>query len=238
MKNHYAKAEKQPSQKPHQFEKKAWLIQHSVCGIDEVGRGCLAGPLVAGAVILPQNARYSLLKDSKVLSSDEREKAARWIRKNCWYATASLSNRDIDRHNIYQATLKAMRIAFFHLMAMVPSKHKLKYVIVDAMPLTLHTYSNHSFQIHYFNYAESLSKSVAAASIIAKVTRDALMKKMAQNFPGYIFETNKGYGTKKHVNSLLKRGPSLIHRSSFLKRIIIEERKDEHSQKSLFTTNS
>src|SRR5579863_9600369 len=100
--------------KKNSFELAAWNDQRFVIGVDEVGRGCLAGPLVAAAVILPLNKAHSMLKDSKIMTPIERLKAFKWIKKHCWYGIGIVHNRIIDKHNIWQATIIAMKKALIH----------------------------------------------------------------------------------------------------------------------------
>jgi ribonuclease HII len=196
------------------YEKAAWQEKSVVCGIDEVGRGCLAGPLVTGAVILPIGCSYRHLKDSKIMSPTEREAAYCWIVKNCWYATGIVSHQKIDQINIWQADLLAMKKAVLNLLAIYP--YRPSAILIDAMPLSLIDTDYKNIPIHYFYKAESLSSSVAAASIVAKVTRDRLMALYEPLFPGYHLEQHKGYSTSVHKNAVRTLGPSIIHRTSFL----------------------
>lgn len=210
--------------KKNVFEKNAWEKNYFVCGIDEVGRGCFAGPLVVGAVILPIGCSSRLLKDSKVLTPQERENAYEWIIRNCGYATASLSWKDIDRLNIYSSTLKAMSLALLNLVSRMPfDKTRLKYVLVDAMPLKIPSYLSHpDLECHNFNYGETYSSSIAAASILAKVTRDRLMEKMGLVFPSFELGKHKGYGTALHQKAILENGLSIIHRKSFVNNLTLK----------------
>lgn len=219
------------------FEEKAWENMLFVCGIDEVGRGCLAGPVVTAAVIIPQNSSHKLLKDSKILTQKERELAFDWITQHCFYATALACHKTIDQHNIYQATRLAMKKAYISLIEQLPfALEKIKYVVVDAMPLTLeNAYAHLDLEIRHFNYGESISTSIAAASIVAKVTRDRLMEKIHPFFPMYALEQHKGYCTKLHVQAVLQHGPSLLHRASFLGKLQGKMSSDnEDLQQSLF----
>ena len=204
------------------FEKTAWQNETYVCGIDEVGRGCLAGPLVVTACILPQNTKY-VLKDSKILTEAEREKNYKWLIKNCWYSTSIISPALIDKINIYNATLLAMKRAFIQLVEILPFKYELlKYLVIDAMPLAIDSsYKNGILETHYFPHGESISSSIAAASIIAKVSRDRLMVDMDKIFPGFGLEQHKGYGTGDHTQSIKLNSPSIIHRKSFITKIEI-----------------
>ncbi len=203
-----------PKLRKNIFEKAAWLEGRLVCGIDEVGRGCLAGPLVTAAVIIPVNKHMPLLKDSKILSPEEREKAARWITKHCWYGIGIVNNRLIDERNIWQATLVAMKRSLVQLLATSP--HLPQAILVDAMPLNLLDTSYRDIPVYHFPKGETLSTSIAAASILAKVTRDAIMSNFDPVFPGYSFGQHKGYGTKIHRDALQKYQSSIIHRQSYL----------------------
>jgi len=214
------------------FEKEAWAEKMVTCGVDEVGRGCLAGPLVAGAVILPINTTYRNLKDSKLLSATEREQAFRWIEKNCWFSTGIVSSQLIDRYNIWNATLIAMKKAILQLCATCPQKPV--SIVIDAMPVNLFDTSYKTVPIYNFPKGEQWSSSIAAASIVAKVTRDRLMQTFDSLFPAYDFGQNKGYGTKKHKNALRLCGRCLIHRKSFLKNEISMENNERTYQQSIF----
>lgn len=196
-----------------QFEATAWGANQLICGIDEVGRGCLAGPLVTAAVILPANTSFHLLKDSKTLSEAQRLKAYDWIAANAWYATGIVHRRIIDEKNIWQATLIAMKKALVHLAAHCPQQPSA--VVIDAMPLNLSDTSYADLPVYSFCKGESLSPSIAAASIVAKVKRDALMKRLNIVFPGYYLADHKGYATEKHTAVLWAKPKSLIHRVSF-----------------------
>jgi ribonuclease HII len=216
------------------FEKKAWKENLFVCGIDEVGRGCLAGPLVVSAVILPLNTKYTL-KDSKIITHEKREIAFRWLVKNSFYSIAFANNYIIDKINIYQATLFCMRKAVYNLIESLPfSVTQLKYILVDALPLTLeHTYLHKDIEIHNFPHGESLSRSIAAASIVAKVFRDSLMNTISKITPTFKFEHHKGYGTKDHLDTLSVQGPSILHRKSFIGQLSQESHNNEQ-QKNIF----
>lgn len=198
------------------FEQREWQKGDLVCGIDEVGRGCLAGPLVVAAVILYADNRLKSLKDSKILPKDELLKIYPRIIKNSWHSFAIVNNKDIDQFNIYQATLIAMRQAVLSLLATCPQLPKV--IIIDAMPLCLKNTAYEHIEIQYFPKGESISRSIAAASIIAKVKRDNLMAEYDKIIPGYDFSLHKGYGTKIHQNALFVNGDSILHRQSFLKK--------------------
>lgn len=215
------------------LEHAAWQQGQYVCGIDEVGRGCLAGPLVTAAVILPLNKTSRLLLDSKLLSEEERHKGALWIGKHCWYAYGIVDNRTIDRYNIYHATLIAMKKALVNLLATGPRP---SIILVDAMPLKLDDTGYLDIPVHYFPKGERKSSSIAAASIIAKVKRDELMSKFNEIFPGFHFDEHKGYSTKKHKDTLKDLPPLIIHRQSFLHKISTIDDQDElDEQQNLFS---
>ncbi|MCK4499424.1 ribonuclease HII [Candidatus Babeliales bacterium] len=216
------------------FETLAWQQKQYVCGIDEVGRGALSGPLIVCAAILPIGTKYNFLKDSKLLTAKTRGVAYQWLQQHATFAIAAVPPRTIDSINIYQATLLAMRKAFLGLQAQMQKHQTLKYVITDAMPfdqkLTL-------AEIQTFPKAESRSISVAAASIIAKEERDKLMATMERYFPAYKSSSHKGYGTAVHTKELIKNGQeSLIHRVTFVKTLLKNKKaKDKNNaQQKLF----
>lgn len=189
------------------YRKKGYKI---ICGIDEAGRGPLAGDVYAAAVILPDEIEIEGLDDSKKLSEKKREALFDIIcEKAEAYNIASASVEEIDRVNILQATFLAMRRAVDGLK-IIPD-----FALVDGNrdPLL----SIPSAQIVK---GDSLSKSIAAASILAKVSRDRYMKKLAESYPQYCFEKHKGYGTKLHYEKLDEYGISDIHRKTFLKKYL------------------
>ena len=196
------------------YEHEAWAQGQLICGVDEVGRSSLAGPVVAAAVILKPGARYRLLKDSKLLTAEERLKAYRWLLKNSVFGVGIINHRRVDGINIYQATLAAMHRAVMQLCLV--ANHYPAHIVVDAMPLRI---SSPAIPVTYFWYGEKKSVSIAAASIIAKVTRDLLMERTSSCLPGYNFERNKGYGTKMHRLMVRNSGSSFMHRQSFLKNV-------------------
>ncbi len=202
---------RKPDFKPNLYEKEAWARSELVCGIDEVGRSCLSGPVVAAAAILKPNTRYKLLKDSKLMSVKERETAYAWLIKNSTYAVGITHHRIIDARNIYHATLVAMKRAVMQLLAV--STEYPSIILVDAMPVKL---DHLDIPVIHFSSGERQSKSIAAASIIAKVTRDALMTRIDSVTPGYAYSNNKGYGTKAHREGIDSEGLSVIHRMSFI----------------------
>lgn len=203
------------------YEVTAWNQNELICGIDEVGRGCLAGPVVVAAVILYPSKKSPLLKDSKLMDAQELLKGYAWIKKNSWHATALIDHRTIDEVNIYQATLKAMKRAFMQLMAHCPQRPRT--IVIDAMPLQLVHTAFQEIDVHYFNFGEKRSSSIAAASIFAKVTRDQLMHRLNSFVPGYHLDRHKGYSTQLHKQSLKECGHSIIHRISYIDHLSWEE---------------
>jgi|GEM_PF-240883 len=209
--------------KKNQFENSAWSEKNVVIGIDEVGRGCLAGPVMAAAIILTKPCPYpNFIKDSKLMSEPARLEAYNWIRANSIYGIGIIDHHLIDQHNIWRATQMAMRKALLHLLAIYAAyQHKQlpAAILIDAMPLCLANTVYATIPIHSFTKGESLSDSIAAASIIAKVTRDRLMASIDTLFPGYGIAKHKGYATATHRKAIQQHGSSLIHRETFLKNI-------------------
>lgn len=200
--------------KKNYFEELYWAQQQIVIGIDEVGRGCLAGPLVTAAVALTPGKLNRLLKDSKIMTVEEREKAYAWLCKHARMAIGIVDHATIDNLNIYQATLKAMKKAVLHLLA--TETRQCGAILIDAMPLSLTNSAYCHLPIHHFPFGERKSSSIAAASIVAKVTRDRLMTLYSSSFPHYGLANHKGYATKYHQQMLSQHGHSLIHRMSFV----------------------
>ncbi|MCC7203212.1 MAG: ribonuclease HII [Nitrospirae bacterium] len=192
------------------FENDAYRQGYTnVAGIDEAGRGCLAGPVVAAAVIF--NAGYFIedVDDSKKLSPVRRERLFDIISANAMgIGVGIVDNQDIDKINIYNATIKAMKLAVEEI-AIHPD-----YLLIDAVPL-----KDLSIPQLSIIKGDTLSFTIAAASIIAKVTRDRLMAEYHLSFPEYNFITHKGYGTPEHIEQLRKFGPCKIHRESFIGKI-------------------
>ena len=180
-----------------------------VCGIDEVGRGPLAGPVVAGAVILPKDCRILYINDSKKLSAKKREELFDEIQKQAVAIGIGLVPHDrIDEINILQATYEAMRMAIANL------KVKPGVLLNDAVTIP----GVDIPQVPIIK-GDAKSISIGAASIMAKVYRDRMMIEYDNMYPGYGFASNKGYGSKEHMEALQKIGPSPIHRQSFIKGI-------------------
>ena len=181
-----------------------------ICGIDEAGRGPLAGPVVAGAVILPKDNPILYLNDSKKLSEKKREALYDEIMEHAVAVGVGVVGPGrIDEINILQATYEAMRLAVSNL------KIRPDILLNDAVTIP-------EIEIPQVPIIKGDAKSVsiAAASIIAKVTRDRMMAEYDLEFPGYGFASNKGYGTKTHIKQLKEQGPVSIHRRTFLKNFL------------------
>jgi ribonuclease HII len=219
---------RKPNFKKNFYEQNMWLEKKLVCGIDEVGRGCLAGPVVTAAVMLNLQKTSRLIKDSKLLVAEERLKAYTWLQKNSVFAIGILNHRVIDQLNIYHATAAAMKRAVMQLMSKVDQKPSI--ILVDALPLKLESFKG---DVVAFPFGESKSISIAAASIVAKVTRDKIMGQLSSVFPGYEFGKHKGYCTKEHVERLKELQKSLIHRKTFLNNL----KKISDTQINIFEEN-
>ena len=189
---------------------KSWFDRgiQLICGVDEAGRGPLAGPVCAAAVILPPYAQIPGLNDSKKLSDKKRRELFPIIQEQAIaYGIAMVDHATIDSVNILQATYMAMKQAIEQL----PVKPEL--ALVDG-----NRSSDFGVPVETVVHGDSLSASIAAASVLAKVTRDDYMLKMAEDYPGYGFEIHKGYGTKAHYEALRNLGASPIHRMTFLRK--------------------
>lgn len=179
-----------------------------VCGVDEAGRGPLAGPVCAAAVILPPHLEIPGLDDSKKLSDKRRRELFPIIQKEAIsYGVAFASHEEIDTVNILQATFLAMERAIRQLTV------RPDLALIDGNRET-----DFGLPVQTVVRGDSLSASIAAASVLAKVTRDDYMLKMAEEYPEYGFEIHKGYGTQAHYAALRTFGPCDIHRKSFLKK--------------------
>jgi len=178
-----------------------------IAGIDEAGRGPLAGPVVAAAVILPAGFRHAIVDDSKKLTPRQRDEtyAALVSRPDITWAVAVVEHDEIDRINIHRASHEAMRRAVRALSALP------EHALIDGRPIR-------PFPIPHTALVkgDGLSKSIAAASIIAKVTRDRIMIRADAEFPSYGFARHKGYATELHIERLKTHGPCPIHRKTFL----------------------
>ena len=198
-----------------------WEIEQSyfdrgiqwICGVDEAGRGPLAGPVCAAAVILPPNLEIPGLDDSKKLSDKRRRELFPVIQQQALaYGIAFADQKEIDEINILQATFLAMERAIKQL------KLRPELALIDG-----NRQKDFGFPVETVIKGDSRSASIAAASILAKVTRDDYMLKMAKIYPQYAFEIHKGYGTKAHYAALREFGPCEIHRKTFLKKFYGEK---------------
>lgn len=188
------------------FEKK-YEACGLICGIDEAGRGPLAGPVVAGAVILPRDSQILWLNDSKKLTAGRRELLYDEImEKALAVGIGVVSHERVDEINILQATYEAMRQAIEQL-GMVPDVLLNDAVTIPGVELK---------QVPIIK-GDAKSVSIAAASVIAKVTRDRMMIQMDQKYPGYGFASNKGYGSAAHIAAIREKGPCEIHRRTFIR---------------------
>lgn len=180
-----------------------------ICGVDEAGRGPLAGPVCAAAVILPKGLVIPGLNDSKKLTDKRRRELFPIIQQEAVsFGIAFASQEEIDEINILQATFLAMRRAIDQL------DPKPDFALIDGNRET-----DFGVQCKTVIKGDSLSANIAAASVLAKVTRDNWMIEAAEKYPGYGFEIHKGYGTKAHYAALEKLGPCAIHRRTFLKKL-------------------
>src|SRR5215469_9188238 len=187
------------------FEKLAWAGgAQLVAGVDEVGRGCLFGPAVAGAVILERGYRIKGLRDSKLLDQETREKLAERIQQHAIaFAVAAVDVARIDQLNIYHASLLAMRDAIAQL-APAPD-----HLLIDAVRVNWECPQTNII------HGDALSISIAAASIIAKVARDEMIRRWDPVYPQYDLASNKGYRSPRHLAALKEFGPTPLHRLSF-----------------------
>ncbi len=197
-------------------QKNMWEIENShfekgiatICGVDEAGRGPLAGPVCAAAVILPAGLVIPGLDDSKKLSDKRRRELMPMIKENALaYGIAFATHEEIDEINILQATFLAMERALAQL------KIKPDLALIDG-----NRQKDFGINVETVVKGDSRSANIAAASILAKVTRDDHMEEMAKQYPQYGFEIHKGYGTKAHYEALRSFGPSPIHRMTFLRK--------------------
>ena len=193
-----------------------WQIERShfekgiqiICGVDEAGRGPLAGPVCAAAVVLPQALEIPGLNDSKKLTDKRRRELAPIIKQQALaYGIAFASHEEIDAINILQATFLAMERALAQL------KIQPELALIDG-----NRQKDFGINVETVVKGDSRSANIAAASVLAKVTRDDYMEAMALEYPGYGFEVHKGYGTKAHYDALRELGPCPIHRMTFLKK--------------------
>lgn len=189
-----------------------------IAGVDEVGRGPLIGPVVAACVVLPKNFKLEGLNDSKKLSEKKRNEFYKYIIENSLtYGVGIIEPKIIDEVNIYEATKLAMKQA----ITKAQEKVNIEHVLIDAMPLELEIESTSIIK------GDAKSISIAAASVIAKVTRDKMMYDLDTKYPQYGFKSHKGYPTKKHVEAIYKYGLIEGYRKTFnpIKKIIEGENK-------------
>ncbi len=196
-------------EKLKEFERQYEYLGY-VCGIDEVGRGPLAGPVVAGAVILPKDSKILYLNDSKKISEKKREELYSVIYENAVSVGIGFAGPErIDEINILNATYEAMRMAISKLSVtpdvLLNDAVTIPEVMIKQVPIIK---------------GDAKSVSIAAASIVAKVTRDRLMVEYDKLYPEYGFSKNKGYGTAEHIEALKKYGKCEIHRDSFIKNFV------------------
>jgi ribonuclease HII len=188
-----------------------------IAGIDEAGRGPLAGPVVAAAVIFNKNFNIDGVDDSKKLSEKKRNYLSDLIKENAIsYSFGIIDHKMIDEINILQATLKAMKEAVNTLFV------KADLILIDGNKSFISAIPTKTIV-----KGDSKSFSIAAASILAKVKRDEIMKKASILYPGYAWAQNKGYGTKQHIEAIKQHGYTEFHRESFLKKILANETQEE-----------
>ena len=176
-----------------------------IAGVDEVGRGSLIGPVYASAVILKKSINPKLLKDSKLLSKKEREYLSSYIKKNSIWSIGKASVKEIDKINILEASLLAMKRAIIKL------KKKPSLVLIDGNKLP----NLKNYNLKSVVKGDQKIPSISAASIIAKVTRDKMITNLGKKFKGYFLNQNFGYGTKQHLKAIKKFGITIHHRKSF-----------------------
>ena len=177
----------------------------NIAGVDEVGRGSLIGPVYASAVILKKNCDIKKLKDSKKLTKKERRILNKYIKKNSYWSIASASRKEIEKLNILNASLLAMQRAIKKL------KKKPGLVLIDGNHIPVMK----NYNLKYIIKGDQKVPQISVASIIAKVSRDSLMKKISKNFLKYQWNKNCGYGTKVHIQAIRKFGITKHHRRTF-----------------------
>lgn len=199
-------------------EAAVWAAAQLLVGVDEVGRGPLAGPVVAAAVIFPPRVkRLNGLRDSKVLPAGKRERLAAKVRERALcFALGAASSREIDRFNIRVASAMAMRRAIRRVLRILNLTHpgsaqsEALHIIIDGLPLPEIGYTHEALVD-----GDAHCASIAAAACVAKTVRDELMCRLAVRYPGYGWETNAGYATDHHCKALDRLGPTRHHRLSF-----------------------
>jgi ribonuclease HII len=176
-----------------------------LAGVDEVGRGSLIGPVYAAAVILDKSINKKILKDSKSLSKDKREELSTYIKKNSIWTISQASIKEIEKINILNASLLAMKRAIIKL------KKKPSLVLIDGNKLP----DLKNYNLKYVVKGDQKISSISAASIIAKVSRDKFITSLSKKFRNYGWDTNSGYGTKEHLRAIKKFGITKFHRKTF-----------------------
>ena len=185
---------------------KSRLTNKLELGCDEAGRGCLAGPVVAAAVILPTNFKNETLNDSKKVSKKQREELEIIIKeKSLGFGIGEVSVERIDKINILNASILAMHRAINKI------KHNFNFLLIDGNRFRAYKDIDHQCIIK----GDQKYMNIAAASILAKTHRDRIMENLSEEYPLYLWDRNKGYGTKEHRNSILKFGTNIHHRKSF-----------------------
>lgn len=186
-----------------------------ICGIDEAGRGPLAGPVVVGAAVMPRDSKLELVNDSKKVTEKRREILYDRITEEALaWGVGIISEKEIDELNILNATKKGLHLALGEVIEKL--KQKPDIVIVDALR------EIDTFEIPYQSIikGDATCYSISCASILAKVTRDRIMREWNEVYPMYDFEKNKGYGTAEHIKALKQYGPCPIHRRTFIKHFV------------------
>jgi len=214
----------------YSHELKQWHNQQLLCGVDEAGRGCLAGPVIVAACVLHPFAHHPLIRDSKTLSTKQLLQAYDWIILNSWFTVGSATPHAIDTHNIYATTKLLMTRTIAHVYTQIPQTCPI--IFTDAMPIDQKNLPENT-TLYCPTKGESVSASIAAASIIAKVTRDSILNFIAPSFPVFHFDRHKGYGTAQHTEILKKFQASIVHRTTYLKNIQNHEQNTD-TQQSLF----
>ena len=180
-------------------------MKFNTAGVDEVGRGSLVGPVYAAAVILKRNIKKNRLKDSKKLSKKNREILYNYIKKNSFWSIGSASLKEIEKLNILNASLLAMKRAIIKL------NKKPQKILIDGNKIP----NMKNYNLKHVIRGDDLIPEISAASIIAKVSRDRLIKKISKNYENYFWDKNAGYGTKKHILAIKKFGITKHHRKTF-----------------------
>ena len=176
-----------------------------IAGVDEVGRGSLIGPVYAAAVILSNSINKKIIKDSKKLSKNKREKLSNYIKKNSIWSIGKASVKEIEKINILNASLLAMK------RAIVKLDKKPTLVLIDGNKVPKIT----NYKLNSVIKGDQKIPSISAASILAKVTRDNLISKLGKKYKGYYWDLNFGYGTKQHLKAIKKLGITVHHRKTF-----------------------